>query len=108
MSILIRDMEMPKNCYDCFAEAFGYCRALKYNPSEPNFRAISDSMTRREDCPLIELPRGKWSGKWNWIGFNIECSECGAMPNFDSTEPLYNFCPNCGAKMTINAAEVEP
>ena len=36
-------------------------------------------------------------GKWNWVGFNIECSECGAMPNFDSTEPLYNFCPNCGA-----------
>lgn len=38
-------------------------------------------------------------GKWNWVSFNIECSECGAMPNFDSTEPLYNFCPNCGADM---------
>ena len=44
-------------------------------------------------------------GKWNWIGFNIECSECGAMPNFDSTEPLYNFCPNCGAKMEFTEAE---
>lgn len=103
MSILIKGMEMPKNCCDCFAEAFGYCRALKYNPSEPNFRAISDSMTRREDCPLIELPL---HGKWNWVGFNIECSKCGAMPNFDSTEPLYNFCPNCGADM--REAEGEP
>lgn len=47
--------------------------------------------------PTIEPERKK--GKWNWISFNIECSECGFMPNFDSTEPLYNFCPNCGAKM---------
>ena len=56
MSILIPDMGMPKNCDDCFAEAFGYCRALKYNPNEPMFRAIDDTMTRREDCPLVELP----------------------------------------------------
>ena len=39
------------------------------------------------------------TGRWIWQGFNIECSECGAMPDFDSTEPLYRFCPNCGARM---------
>lgn len=50
-----------------------------------------------ERLPSVQLVWKK--GKWNWIGFNIECSVCGAMPNFDSTEPLYNYCPNCGADM---------
>ena len=38
-------------------------------------------------------------GVWIWRGFNIECSECGDMPTFDSTESLPNYCPNCGARM---------
>ena len=50
-----------------------------------------------EQLPSAQPERKK--GKWHWMGFNIECSECGAMPNFDSTEPLYNFCPYCGADM---------
>lgn len=49
-----------------------------------------------EELPSADVVERK-QGKWNWVGFNIECSECGAMPNFDSTEPLYNFCPNCGS-----------
>lgn len=49
-----------------------------------------------DSVPTIEERK---KGKWNWVSFNIECSECGAMPNFDSTEPLYNFCPICGADM---------
>lgn len=43
--------------------------------------------------------------KWNWIGFNIKCPKCGCMPCFDSTEPLYNFCPNCGADMRESEEE---
>lgn len=57
-----------------------------------------ESMERTVDKLNKALAERK-HGKWNWVGFNIECSECGAMPNFDSTEPLYNFCPNCGARM---------
>ena len=38
-------------------------------------------------------------GQWKWVGFNIECSKCGAMPYFSSAEPLYKFCPNCGCAM---------
>lgn len=38
-------------------------------------------------------------GRWLWRSFNIMCSECDFMPYFDSTEPLYPYCPNCGAKM---------
>ena len=38
-------------------------------------------------------------GKWIWRGFNIKCPFCKFEPQFDSTEPLYNYCPNCGADM---------
>ena len=46
--------------------------------------------------------RGKWvkirthdGGVWK----SIACSNCKYEPWFSSTEPLYNFCPNCGADM---------
>ena len=58
-----------------------------YESMEQTVYKLSQALTERK------------KGKWDWIGFNIECSECGCMPNFDSTEPLYNFCPNCGADM---------
>ena len=101
MSILIKGIDMPENCETCELSStdssgfFGCC--------------VTGSivMRKREQerptwCPLVELPP---HGKWNWVGFNIECSKCGAMPNFDSTEPLYNFCPNCGADMRESEGE---
>jgi hypothetical protein len=50
---------------------------------------------------IKNLPPAEKTGRRNWIGFNIECSLCGFTPCFDSTEPLYNYCPNCGAKMEV-------
>lgn len=55
------------------------------------------AVSELEALPPAEPERK--AGEWNWAGFNIECSECGFMPNFYSAEPLYNFCPNCGARM---------
>jgi hypothetical protein len=54
-----------------------------------------------EDFENAVMERIRSNGRWNWIGFNIECSLCGFTPCFDSTEPLYNYCPNCGAKMEV-------
>ena len=45
MSILIQDMEMPENCLNCFMPC-----ELEYE-SEYKYK-------RRENCPLIELPKG--------------------------------------------------
>ena len=55
------------------------------------------ALNRVLEAPTVEPQRKK--GKWEWNGFNIQCSECGAMPDFDSTIPLYSFCPSCGAEM---------
>lgn len=52
---------------------------------------------------LQDLPSAERTGRWEWEGFNIVCSECDYSPCFDSTEPLYHFCPNCGARMEEEA-----
>ena len=56
MSVIVKGMEMPKNCricpcfqYDMFDDDIdGYCKALKTK--------IMNRSKHHPDCPLIELP----------------------------------------------------
>ena len=54
MDILIKNIEMPRSCEDCFAceeyssESFDYCKILK---------AMTTRGGRRKDCPIVELPK---------------------------------------------------
>ena len=50
MSILIKDMKMPKGCLGC------PCINAKYNECMILQRRAMDVMTRMTDCPLVELP----------------------------------------------------
>ena len=59
-------------------------------------KSISDLL---EDFPAADVQAVK-HGRWMWECFNIYCSVCDYAPAFDSTELLYNYCPNCGARMT--------
>ena len=44
--------------------------------------------------------RKQSEGEWKGIGYLLHCSECGNVVNFNNVSKwLYNFCPNCGAKM---------
>ena len=55
MSILIRGMEMPKNCQECGLYIEGACYAKGYR----DYRSIMDT-AKPDDCPLVELPpRGR-------------------------------------------------
>ena len=56
MDILIKGMEMPKNCAECFAEQrigsdFG-CGIIGFEDGNTTCFASE----RREDCPLVEVP----------------------------------------------------
>ena len=56
MSVLIRGMEMPKSCSDCFAEQrigsdFG-CGVIGFE--DGNTTCFTNE--RREDCPLVPVP----------------------------------------------------
>ena len=49
MSVLVKGMEMPKNCIDCAFGWNGWCHRI-------NSRAFVEVDMRRHDCPLIEVP----------------------------------------------------
>lgn len=56
MSILIRDMEMPKNCFECPCCTLGYCR-VDVKTTEYAKYVFSDGQDGRyPDCPLVEIP----------------------------------------------------
>lgn len=60
-----------------------------------------------ENQPTIEPERKK--GEWveqddGWAGTYWECSECKepfTLIDGTPSDNLYNYCPNCGAKMEV-------
>jgi len=67
--------------------------ARKVRKENPNHNLVV--IPYNAESVSADRPRGEWL----WRGFNIECSLCGNMPTFDSTEDLPNYCSNCGARM---------
>ena len=51
MSVIVKGMEMPKNCQECGLYIEGACYAKGYR----DYRSIMDK-SKPDDCPLIELP----------------------------------------------------
>ena len=51
MSVIVKGMEMPKNCQECALYIEGACYAKGYR----DYRLIMDQ-SKPDDCPLIELP----------------------------------------------------
>ena len=56
-----------------------------------------------EHQPTIEPKRGEWAKRTHntliaQVNFAY-CSECGQPIMHEHTRPLWNFCPNCGARM---------
>lgn len=82
MSILIKGMEMPKNCHEC------------------PFLYVTIVCDGSKDCPLVEVPHGKWVLKTFNDGYGeyqlYECDQCGAVT---AQRKSKNYCHNCGAKM---------
>lgn len=108
MSVLIKELNMPKNCYTddcpCLNGESGYCQADKTR------RYVYGD--RPYWCPLVAVPTPQ-TGRW--IGYDsdsdrydeIKCSDCGKHFTVDTDrfcdigfvrEDLH-YCPNCGAKM---------
>ena len=52
MSVLIKDMQMPKNCRECPVALSGkYCRINK------TYTTYIELPIRPDHCPLVELPK---------------------------------------------------
>ena len=55
MSILIRDMEMPKSCLECRLYNDPWCMAKNRNQWRTAYNR-PPKVERQNDCPLIEVP----------------------------------------------------
>ena len=108
MSVLIKNIEMPKNCWECpcFDDFAHICNL------DNECRDVHEN--RPDWCPLVEI--NKSSGKWiyeeiNYYTTRIICSCCGSPAPFICVSDDHygyqmhgvtmktNFCPNCGADM---------
>lgn len=92
MSVLIKNMEMPKNCGEC-----QFCHTENFKQwCCPTGREDIFYDAMPEWC-LLEKPKtGEWVRNRTYIGL-IFCSECG-MPYEEILTPK-DFCPSCGADM---------
>ena len=98
MSVLIKGMEMPKNCFMCYLSRLNGERLFCNVTGEEVLR-----YKIAPECPMTEATERK-HGKWVF-GFDEEtgeqdlyawtCSLCGEKYPWQP-----NFCPNCGAQMT--------
>jgi hypothetical protein len=90
LSVLHERLSNPKDCEDgCYSWEDGwYVEAI-----DMAIEALQDR------------PKGEWIKKQV---FNpeldkyvplIECSVCGYEPYFGGSEPKFNYCANCGARM---------
>ena len=56
MSVLIKGMEMPKNCIECRFRQYEYCDLQRQDVYAVNIMDYALSLERHPSCPLIEIP----------------------------------------------------
>lgn len=90
MSVLIKDMELPKNCSECPVALCGkYCRI---NQTHATYRELP---IRPDDCPLVELPEHHGG----LIDVDAACDD------FDTVNPIYQYWIDW-AKRCLRAEQV--
>lgn len=98
MAVIITDFGMPSCCENCEMcsnrrlDTFYCCITLK--------DVDIDSNKRDADCPLKEVP----SGKWIDLGFTeyeaYHCSNCMTTHSIKT-----NYCPTCGCVMQMESED---
>ena len=92
MSILIKGMDMPKNCKECDLYIEGACYAKGYR----DYRLIMDK-SKPDDCPLIELPPH---------GRLIDADELANKTFYSKTSaPYITYKKFCDAPTVIEGSE---
>ena len=95
------DISLPHSCDDC---PFGYedyktnvpgCDLMEDLPNCPEYDIYTPIGQRDKNCPLREVPKGKWiTDKYG----NVICSACECYAP-KVRYPKTNFCGHCGADM---------
>lgn len=97
--------EEESECKECADEHHQLAEWLKdykrIKEREPLLEKIKEKYALMK---ADERKKGKWINKSHTIGCGIkfaasECTCCGKKTFFDCDQLVYNYCPNCGAKM---------
>lgn len=106
MSVLIKNMEIPKDCSVCPFSRLSQvdnieCTLLKEKMRTWDLGLWGGQEPKKFDgCPLVEVPTPH--GEWIWddkaVFERCRCSKCGYYRQLQYPEPE-NYCPNCGADM---------
>ena len=102
MSVVVKDMNVPRKCTDCRFMVDGWCYAICLPEDQPDRLPLNG---KPEWCPLSE-ERDVANGKWIKLDMHrgmeqYKCSSCGESCYVPECmgKPMYLFCPNCGAQM---------
>ena len=89
MSVLIKTMEMPKNCGEC-----QFCHTENFKQwCCPTGREDIFYDAMPEWCPLEKPKTGEWVEEDEYGDLWV-CDQCGFASEYKD-----NFCPNCGCAM---------
>lgn len=121
MSVLIKNMTMPKNCIECPMQFGGWCYVCPPDIDERVAETVEEAVKQGKPdwCPLVEIEGDDVApvvhGRWLWmtkkeaasyssLGFvvdseNWRCSRCNKHGAGRWWARDNKFCPNCGAKM---------
>ena len=103
MAVIDISMDYPTDCWDCknrineISDDYG----SRCECSRTGTKIDLLLHQKPSDCPLKEVPSGKWirhNARFGGGTDHIECSYCGTWYQVWNM-PRNSYCPNCGAKM---------
>ena len=108
VSVLIKNLTMPKNCIECPMQFGGWCYVCPPDIDERVAETVEEAVKQGKPdwCPLVEIEgddvdpvvHGRWEVVYNSVGKQEgQCTHCGKNSGILITKKSY--CPNCGAKM---------
>ena len=112
MSVLIRGMEMPTSCDNCWAlDDYGDYPRCRITEEQRGYN-FPVREKRMDKCPLVPaadvapVQHGRWKVTKEEINWYLSitktvCSECGKDAFYDDCYGYIktDYCPNCGSIM---------
>lgn len=85
------------NCYNGFSDTYDKARIIDAIDEQPTIKERKKGTWEIDvDC---EYDVFDIAGERTWA-IKATCSECGFTMSFIEGHGVFNYCPNCGARMT--------
>ena len=109
VSVLIKNMTMPKNCIECPMQFGGWCYVCPPDIDERVAETVEEAVKQGKPdwCPLVEIEgddvdpgvHGHWIEELGDV-ISCRCSRCDHSYNlYEDDINGYPYCAWCGAKM---------